>query len=324
MPEGTPERSKRQAFLGHKHAIFLIFWAFVVSWKGIKEEALWHRAPSLRGSMEGTLFFSYISFLSMIQNIDEQVIRHRRRRRRVYIVIGIVLIFFVFLPVGVLSFLTVKYYKQIQSGEIVSPEERRLKASISSIAANAHPTKEDRERLIPAGNFPELGDKDAQITVVEFLDFACPYSKDSAGPIRRLMEKMGDRVRFIIRDFPIVELHEHARDAALAANCALEQGMPAYWRYHDLLFGNQDELTNADLLSYASTANINVARFEQCMKDRKYDLAIDQSIEIGRKAGVEGTPTFFVNGAKFQGVVDESVLEGILQYYVEQLGEKSE
>lgn len=266
----------------------------------------------------------FFIYLFMTLDIEEQVTHRRRRRKRIYIVIGVILLLFVLLPVGVLSFLTVKYYHQIQTGEIVSPEQRRLKASISSIAANANPTKEDRERLIPAGNFPELGNKDAQITVVEFLDFVCPYSKDSAGPIRRLMEKMGDRVRFIIRDFPIVELHENARDAALAGNCALEQGMPAYWRYHDLLFGNQDKLTSADLLTYAGIANINVARFEQCMTDRRYDLAIDQSIDIGRKAGVEGTPTFFVNGAKFQGVVDESVLEGILQYYVEKLGEKAQ
>lgn len=253
-------------------------------------------------------------------NPSEELIEGRRKkRRRLLIVVIALVVLFVTVPLLWFGVSVIDYYGQIKRGEIGSPADRSQLASISRIAANTDVTPEDLERLKPVGLVPELGSRNANITIIEFIDYECPFCKENASAVRSVMDELGDKVHFLIRDFPIAEINPNARDAALASNCVLEQGQKAYWRYHDLLFANQDDLSGEELRRLAALANINVARFDECMQTRKYDLKIDKDIEVGRQAGVEGTPTFFVNGVRYQGVLDEQLLTRIINYFLENL-----
>ena len=251
---------------------------------------------------------------------SEQYQEGRRNKRhrfliRLFIFLAIIFLF----PIIWLSYMTADYYFKIQSGELEDFDVLKDRRSISRIAANTHVTQEDLDRLKPSGLVASLGNEDARLTVVEFVDYQCPYCKQVSSVIRKAMETYGDQVYFVIRDFPITELHAESRDTAHAANCALEQGEKAYWRYQEILFANQEAVTAEDLRTYAGYANINVARFDECMNERRYDTRIDQDIEIGRSAGVEGTPTFFVNGVMYSGALTDRMFKEILDYFLAEL-----
>jgi protein-disulfide isomerase len=243
----------------------------------------------------------------------------QKKRRRLLTVLFVIAAAVVLVPVVYVGYLTTSYYVQFKTGTIVSPEERRLQASISRTAANAEVTAEDLERIIPAGIAPELGNRDARVTVIEFIDYLCPFCKRNAPDVRRVMAGMGGQVRFLIRDFPIVELHPNAREAALAANCVLEQGQEPYWRFHDMIFAYPVEPGPNDFRTIAERTNIDMNAFDACMDARRYDRKIDEDIDVGIAAGVGGTPTFFVNGVRFQGVMNESALTKALSYFLENL-----
>ncbi len=255
----------------------------------------------------------------MIQQSEQLIRARRKKRKRLLIGIGALVLTIILIPLVYLGALTFDFYGKIKSGEMKSLEDRRLQRSISLVAANADVTQEDLDRLKPVGLVPEIGNRNAKVTVVEFVDYQCPYCKEVSIPVRRVMEGMRDQVHFVIRDYPIPEIHPDARNAALAANCVLEQGQKAYWRYSELLFADQNRLSLEGLQQSALLANINVARFDECMTERRYDLKIDRDMEVGRQAGVEGTPTFFVNGVKYEGVFNEKELTQIVNYFLESL-----
>jgi protein-disulfide isomerase len=142
------------------------------------------------------------------------------------------------------------------------------------------------------------GNADAPVTIVEFSDYQCPYCHQVEPTIAAVLAKYGDKVRFAYRDFPLRNIHEHAELAAEASRCALEQGK--FWEYHDQLF----KATNLDkeaLVGYARTANVDQQKFESCLTSEKYKAQIDKDIDEGRKAGVNGTPAFFINGISTSG-----------------------
>lgn len=216
--------------------------------------------------------------------------------------------------------MTTSYYLKIKRGEIATGAERILQESIAQATANQHPTPDDLARLQPSATTPEYGNADSRVTIVAFMDYQCPYSQESATSIRAVMETYKDVVHFYVRDYPISELHPQARDAALAANCALEQGQKAYWRYYDFLFGTPQDTFSADMFrTLAERANINVARFDECMAKRTYDVKIDKDIDDAKNAGAAGTPTFFVNGVRFDGAVNEHMLTEIVKSALDSL-----
>jgi protein-disulfide isomerase len=233
-------------------------------------------------------------------------------RRRVLLWLAIIALLIIAPPLVWLGVLTVRYYGQIKGGNSISLPDQRLQASIARQIANTNVTKEDLARLIPFGRVPETGSPGAKITVIEFVDYQCPYSQRSAAPVRQVMAAMGDRVRFMIRDFPILELHPEAKQVALAANCVLEQGQEAYWRFHDLLFADQEHLTLADLYVKAQQAGVDTTKYDECVASSRYARKIEEDVKVGIRAGVQGTPTFFVNGVKFQGSLDAKMLTQIL------------
>lgn len=239
---------------------------------------------------------------------------HSRGARIVIIILAIIII----IPMVIMGVLIASYYVKIQNGSAISPKQELLKQSIARTVANASVAQEDLEKLVPSeGLFPVLGSDDAPVTVVAFIDYRCPYTRDSMPAIRTVMENMGDRARLIIRDFPIPQLYPESRDVAHAARCVLDQGQKAYWRYQELLFAEQDAPSAETLRALVSKANLNVARFNDCMSARMYDVAIDTDVTLGERVGVAGTPTFFVNGAKFDGSVDEELFTKLVNHFLQ-------
>lgn len=142
------------------------------------------------------------------------------------------------------------------------------------------------------------GTSASPVTIVEFTDFQCPFCRAAVAPMEELMAKRGTNVRWIFRSFPL-SFHpdsELANEAALAAGA---QGK--FWEMHDLLFGNQQALKMADLRRYAQGLNLNMTAFDDALAKHRYAAQIAQDRVLGTEAGVDGTPTFFVNGQRMTG-----------------------
>lgn len=216
--------------------------------------------------------------------------------------------------VGWFGYTLVSYYRAIRAGQSSPLLDQHLEASLSSAIANQHVTEEDLIRLQPI-SAPALGNPAAKLVVVEFLDFGCPYCRESFSGVRELIQRYQDRVYFIARDFPVDELHPRATAAALAARCAQEQGF--YWSYHDKLFLDQQHQEDEDLRRYAQEVGMNVVSFDQCYKEKRYETRIRTEIADGLRAGVEGTPTFFFNGIRIQGALDAKTLEFLIKKFLE-------
>ncbi len=134
----------------------------------------------------------------------------------------------------------------------------------------------------------------APVTIVEYGDFECPNCKQAAPAVKLLLDRFGGRVRAVFRHFPLEEVHPHALNAALAAECAAGQGR--FWEMHDLLFANQDHLKIPQLHSYAERLGLDMARYTAEMDDQVYLQRIREHMAGARRSGVRATPTFFVNG----------------------------
>jgi protein-disulfide isomerase len=150
---------------------------------------------------------------------------------------------------------------------------------------------------------PYLGNKDASVIIVEFADFQCNYCKDLYPTFREVATQYGDRVKFIFRNFPLTELHDRAEAAAEAARCAFNQGNDKFWAYHDRLFQNQDNLSDANLLTLAVQTGLDEKAFTQCVQSGQSKAAVNEDYRDGVDEGVRGTPTLFFNGTLVQGVI---------------------
>jgi protein-disulfide isomerase len=148
------------------------------------------------------------------------------------------------------------------------------------------------------------------VTLVEYGDYECPYCGAAQPAVRELLELAGDDVRFAYRHFPLSQIHPHAFQAALAAEAAGAQG--AFWPMHELLYANQDRLGPRDLLLYAQSLQLDVARFAADLEQRTYEPRVREHFLSGVRSGVNGTPTFFVNGVRHNGGYDlPSLVEAI-------------
>jgi protein-disulfide isomerase len=170
------------------------------------------------------------------------------------------------------------------------------------------------------GKLPLLGNKDAKVTIVEFSDFQCPFCKryfdETHQQINDTYVKTG-KVKFAYRHYPL-SFHPNAEKAAEAAECANEQG--AFWQYHDLLFGNQDNWTPLEssaaadsFTNLAGQAGIDTNQFRSCLDTGKYKANVDADLADGGKAQVDGTPTFFINGNRVVGAVPFADLQKVIE-----------
>lgn len=205
------------------------------------------------------------------------------------------------------------YYQAIRTGELIPLLDQKIASSFSAAVANAHVTPADLERLA-SSETASLGKKSAKLTIVEFIDFDCPYCKASFMSVRSTVQKYPDQVRLVIRDFPIEELHPRAIAAALAARCAAAQNR--FWPYHDLLFANQDKHEDANLLQYAQDAGLDAAKFNVCYEGKRFATDIQKDLADGLQAGIQGTPTFFFNGIRVQGGLTAEMLDYLIKHFL--------
>jgi protein-disulfide isomerase len=142
---------------------------------------------------------------------------------------------------------------------------------------------------------PSKGNPEAAVTVVEFTDYQCPNCASAQPTLERLIAEYGDRVRFVVRDFPL-QMHADAQKAAEAAEAAREQGK--YWDFTAIMFRNQSSLKPEQLKEYARVIGLDVAKFGAALDSGRFADKIQRDLNDGERIGVSGTPTFFVNGRR--------------------------
>lgn len=159
-------------------------------------------------------------------------------------------------------------------------------------------TRALKPREIPIEGRPVYGSENAPVTVVVFADFQCPHCKMEAPKIRQTVDQFRGRAKLIFKHFPLAG-HPRAKQAAIATEAALEQGK--FWEMHDIVFANQDNLEDGDILSYASQIGLDMDAFKASYNARKGKDVVEADKQHGEDAGVDGTPAVFVNGRRANG-----------------------
>jgi len=161
------------------------------------------------------------------------------------------------------------------------------------------------------------GNPKAPVMIVEFSDYQCPYCHQAELTINEVLAKYGDKVSLAYRDFPLTAIHPQAMMAAEASRCALEQGK--FWEYHDQLL-TVSKLEKDDLIGYARNLKLDDKQFESCLTSEKYKTDIEKDEQEGRKAGVNGTPGFFIDGLSLSGAQGQDAFARLID---DELGRKS-
>jgi protein-disulfide isomerase len=165
------------------------------------------------------------------------------------------------------------------------------------------PVSQDRDHV--------QGPADAPVTLVEYGDYECPYCGAAYPIIKEVQARMGDRLRFVFRNFPISTSHPHAEQAAEAAEAAGVQG--PFWEMHDLLYENQKRLRDEDLRGYAEQLGLDVERFARDLAEHVHAARVHEDFMSGVRSGVNGTPTFYINGSRYDDSYDVETLLAALE-----------
>jgi len=165
---------------------------------------------------------------------------------------------------------------------------------------------------IPVGPQDHVrGPAAAPIILVEYGDFQCPYCREAYPIVKQVQDQLGDRLRFAFRNFPLTRIHQNAQHAAEAAEAAAAQG--AFWQMHDRLFERQFALEDDNLVEYARELGLNADRLGGELAAGTYRARVRDHFLSGVKSGVNGTPTFFINGTRHDGSYDVATLLGALE-----------
>jgi len=156
---------------------------------------------------------------------------------------------------------------------------------------------------------PSLGPTDAPVTIVEFSDYQCPYCSRAEPIVKQVLEKYKGKVRFVYRDFPL-SFHPFAAKASEAAQCANDQGK--FWEFHDALYADQSKLAVPDMEATAGRLGMNAEKFKSCMDTGKYTAEVSKDIADATKAGVNSTPSFFINGVAVVGAQGPEAFSDII------------
>jgi protein-disulfide isomerase len=170
-------------------------------------------------------------------------------------------------------------------------------------AALTVPVSEDRDHI--------QGPADAAVTVVEYGDYECPYCGAAYPIVKALQSRMGESLRFVFRNFPITTSHPHAEQAAETAESAAAQGR--FWEMHHLLYENQARLRDPDLRGYAESLGLDVDRFDRELAEHVHATRVREDFMSGVRSGVNGTPTFYINGVRHDDSYDFETLLAALE-----------
>lgn len=158
------------------------------------------------------------------------------------------------------------------------------------------------------------GPIDAPVQLVIYGDFECGYCGQTHFILLAIHERLGDRVCLVFRHFPLTQQHPHAERAAEAAEAAGVQRR--FWEMHDMMFENQDALSDDDLIAYAGELGVDTDRFADDIVSGAHTGRVRQNISSGAKSGVHGTPTIFINGVRYTGELDLASLMKAIEPYL--------
>jgi protein-disulfide isomerase len=163
---------------------------------------------------------------------------------------------------------------------------------------------------VASEGFPARGPAGAPVTLVEFSDFQCPYCSQLRPVLDQVIERYGDQVRLVYRQYPVASLHPQAQKAAEASLCAHEQGR--FWEMHDAMFADQGALAVEELKETARTLGLDAPAFAECLDAGRQEAGVLADLEAGREAGVRGTPALFINGRMGTGLQRLETLSRII------------
>lgn len=175
--------------------------------------------------------------------------------------------------------------------------------------------KEQKQVFLKINDNFQLGSEDPEVTIVKFSDFTCPYCHNMSIKLRNIVSAYPDRVKLVYKDYPLV--NEEGMDFALAARCAGEQNRMFFWLMHDELFNKQGLISPKDLPTVADYLGLDIEDFNQCLDNETLMNEVKADALEGDKAGVEATPTLFINGYIVRGDIPEAVLNKIVQEFLE-------
>jgi protein-disulfide isomerase len=190
-----------------------------------------------------------------------------------------------------------------------SPQNAKQPEAIGMVLGKAEIAK------IESGGAGIRGEENAPITIVEFSEYQCPFcGKYVEDAYAEIWKEYEDKIRYIFRDYPL-GFHSHAQKLAEAARCAGDQGQ--YWEMHDLVFAKSEEWTNkedisSNLNNYLNELGLDKNGFNNCLESGKYTQAVKDDFQLGTEIGVNGTPTFFINGQKLVGAQPFSKFKEII------------
>jgi protein-disulfide isomerase len=216
---------------------------------------------------------------------------------------------FIFGAIGVFLWRVVYYKNLIRSGDMLALEASYATQMSVSRLASASASFASKMDVVTADD-PFLGSEQAELTIVEFADFGCPYSRQVSFLLRSLAYEYGDRLRYVYRDFPLDELHPEARLAAEAGACAHDQ--EKFWELHDKMYQNASNLSEEAIMGYAQGIGLDMGRFLSCVRSGARSDEVAEDYQAGLDAGVVGTPTFFFNGVKVEGAIPADVLRALV------------
>lgn len=155
------------------------------------------------------------------------------------------------------------------------------------------------------------GPDGAPVTLVEYGDYECPHCGRAYPIVKEVQRRLGSQLRFVFRNFPLRESHPHAEHAAEAAEAAAAQGK--FWEMHDALFEHQRTLDDRHIIGFAETLGLDVPSFEEELRSHAQAARVREDFRSGARSGVNGTPTFFINGVRFEDSWDADTLTDALK-----------
>ena len=205
--------------------------------------------------------------------------------------------------------------EQLPPLEVVKPQvvqflkregsEKAVEGVIGGLKKTASMTKSMPDVRSPpqdvanAKHTPSKGGKGAKVKIVEFADFQCPYCTKAAETAKELVAKYGDKVEVSYRHFPLRSIHPQAQRVSEIAQCAGEQDK--FWQVHDALYANQAALDEPSAIATATAAGVDATKLTECLASGRAAAQVEEDFKKGESLGVQGTPSFFINGRQFDG-----------------------
>jgi protein-disulfide isomerase len=238
--------------------------------------------------------------------------------RTVWGIITLIILLFIAVAVIIFSITTIKFWWQIKHGQgavlqqAYNGFDRQQEEGRGSVGAV------DRA-VLENGEFPFLGNLAAPITIVLFGDFRCPNTKNAWPIMQKLLGQYGQKVKLVYRHFPGESIHPGANKLSEISMCAQVQGQEKYWGVHNYFFNRQSELptylADSDIVNLAQETGLDLTALNTCLGSSNARVKINRDYADGLRFGVAGTPTFFVNGQKVEGVVPWEVWEGFVKQF---------